>query len=111
MPKSIAMQLHEEGIQKVDSFLSSVCNARRLSADEVRAYVGRSLTVGWELQVETASTVRRLQVLIDAHFPFSLPRFFLADRPKFLTWPHIEEDGLLCLLADSKAARFRHPAE
>jgi sulfur-carrier protein adenylyltransferase/sulfurtransferase len=111
MPKSIALQLHEEGIQKVDSFLSSVCNARRLSAEEVRAYVGRSLTVGWELQVETASTVRRLQVLIDAHFPFSLPRFFLVDRPKFLTWPHIEEDGLLCLLADSKAARFRHPAE
>ena len=109
--KTIALQLHEEGIQKVDSFLSSVCNARRLSVDEVETYPGRSLTVGWELQVETAASVRRLQVLIDGEFPFSLPRFFLVDRPKFLTWPHIEEDGLLCLLADSKAARFKHPAE
>lgn len=34
-----------------------------------------------------------------------------TDRPKFLTWPHIEEDGLLCLLADSKAAGYKHPAE
>ena len=109
--KAIALQLHEEGIQKVDSFLSSVCNARRLSADEVGGYTGRFLKVGWELQVETAAAVRRLHVLIDGEFPFSLPRFFLADRPRFLTWPHIEEDGLLCLLTDSKAARFKHPAE
>jgi molybdopterin/thiamine biosynthesis adenylyltransferase len=108
---TIALQLHEEGIQKVDSFLSSVCNARRLCADEVQAYTGRFLKVGWELQVETPAAVRRLHVLVDGEFPFSIPRFFLADRPKFLTWPHIEEDGLLCLLADSKAARFKHPAE
>jgi molybdopterin/thiamine biosynthesis adenylyltransferase len=109
--KAIAVQLHEEGIQKVDSFLCSACNARKLSADEVEAYAGRFLKVGWELHVETAAAVRRLHVLLDGEFPFSLPRFFLADRPKFLTWPHIEEDGLLCLLAGSKAARFKHPAE
>jgi hypothetical protein len=109
--KTIALQLHEEGIQKVDSFLSSACNARRLSSVEVEAYSGRSLTTGWEFPIETAVTVRRLQVLIDAQFPFSLPRFFLVDRPKFLTWPHIEEDGLLCLLVDSKAARFQYPSE
>lgn len=95
----------------MDSFLASVCSARRLSADEVQAYVGRSLVAGWELQVETTSSERRLQILIDAGFPFSLPRFFLVDRPAFLTWPHIEEDGLLCLLADTKAARFSRPAE
>ncbi|MES2390901.1 MAG: E2/UBC family protein, partial [Acidobacteriota bacterium] len=95
----------------MDSFLTSVCNARRLSADEVQAYAGRFLKVGWELHVETPVALRRLHVLLDGESPFSLPRFFLADRPKFLTWPHIEEDGLLCLLADSKAARFKHPAE
>jgi molybdopterin/thiamine biosynthesis adenylyltransferase len=109
--KAIAFQLYEEGIQKVNSFLSSVCNARMLSTDEVAAYVGRFLKVGWELHVETAAAVRRLHILVDGEFPFSLPRFFLVDRPKFLSWPHIEEDGLLCLLADSKAARFKHPAE
>ena len=109
--KAITLQLHEEGIQKVDSFLTSVCNARRLSAYEVQDYAGRFLKVGWELHVETPATLRRLHVLLDGKSPFSLPRFFLADRPKFLTWPHIEEDGLLCLLADSKAARFKHPAE
>jgi molybdopterin/thiamine biosynthesis adenylyltransferase len=109
--KSIAVQVREEGILKVDSFLSSVCNARRLAEEEVQAYTGRCLTAGWELRIETVSTVRRLRVLIDARFPFSLPHFFLVDRPSFLTWPHIEQDGLLCLLAESKAAGFRHPED
>jgi hypothetical protein len=63
------------------------------------------------MTIETASTVRRLRVLIDAQFPFSLPHFFLVDRPSFLTWPHIERDGLLCLLAESKATGFRHPED
>ena len=102
--KSIAVQVREEGILKVDSFLSSVCNARRLAEEEVQAYAGRRLTAGGEMTIETVSTVRRLRVLIDAQFPFSLPHFFLVDRPSFLTWPHVERDGLLCLLAESKAA-------
>ncbi len=109
--KSIAAQAREEGILKVDSFLTSVCNARRLVEEEVQAYAGRCLTKGWEMTIETASTVRRLRVLIDAQFPFSLPHFFLVDRPSFLTWPHIERDGLLCLLAESKAAGFGHPED
>ena len=96
--KSIAVQVRAEGILKVDSFLASVCFARRLVEEEVQAYAGRCLTDGWEMTIETASTVRRLRVLIDAQFPFSLPHFFLVDRPSFLTWPHIEQDGLLCLL-------------
>ena len=96
----------------MNSFLSSQCNARRLTEEEVRAYTKRSLIkAGWELHVETTLAVRRLQVFIDAQFPFSLPHFFLADRPPFLAWPHIEEDGLLCLSAGSKAAGLRYPAE
>jgi sulfur-carrier protein adenylyltransferase/sulfurtransferase len=109
--RPLALQLYEEGVQKINSFLSSTCNARRLSTNEVHAYSGRSLTDGWELLIETGISIRRVQILIDGGFPFALPRFFLVDRPEFLTWPHIEEDGLLCLLADSKAARFGHPAE
>jgi molybdopterin/thiamine biosynthesis adenylyltransferase len=109
--KTIALRLREEGIQKVDSFLSSTCNARRLCEEDVQAYVGRTLIAGWELKIETVSSVRRLQVCLDPKFPFSLPHFFLVDRPEFLVWPHIERDGLLCHLVESKVARFTHPAE
>ncbi|MGO4212704.1 E2/UBC family protein, partial [Terriglobus sp. YAF25] len=107
----IAMRLREEGISKVDSFLTSVCNARRLSLGEIGAYEGRSLIAGWEFHVQTDLVARRLRVVLDSRFPFSLPNFFLVDRPEFLTWPHIEEDGRLCLRADNKVKRPDHPAE
>ncbi len=29
-----------------------------------------------------------------------MPRIALVDRPKFLEWPHVEIDGLLCLHPD-----------
>jgi molybdopterin/thiamine biosynthesis adenylyltransferase len=107
----IALRLREEGICKLDSFLTRVCSARRLSSEEVGAYEGRSLTSGWEFHVQTDLMTRRLQVLVDQRFPFSLPHFFLVDRPEFLTWPHIEEDGHLCLRAENKVAKPDHPAE
>ena len=43
---SIALRLREEGIYKLDSFLMQVCSARRLSSQEVGAYVGRSVDSG-----------------------------------------------------------------
>jgi molybdopterin/thiamine biosynthesis adenylyltransferase len=108
---SIALRLREEGIYKLDSFLTQVCSARRLLPQEVGAYVGRSLDSGWEIHIQANLTTRRLQVLLDQRFPFSLPHFFLIDRPEFLTWPHIEEDGRLCLEAANKVAKPDHPAE
>lgn len=108
---SIAGRLRQEGICKLDSFLTQVCNARRLPPEEVGAYKGRSLTSGWEFHIETVLMTRRLQILLDQRFPFSLPHFFLIDRPEFLTWPHIEEDGRLCLQAENKVAKPDHPAE
>ena len=41
----------------------------------------------------------------DSFFPFSRPVFFLLDRPGFVTWPHIDEDGKLCLLDDVRIER------
>ena len=83
---STAVRLRQEGICKLDSFLTQVCNARRLPPEEVGAYKGRSLTSGWEFHIETVLMTRRLQVMLDQRFPFSLPHFFLIDRPEV---PHV----------------------
>ena len=37
-------------------------------------------------------------VLIDHDFPYTPPRFAVHPPPEPLAWPHIEENGLLCLL-------------
>jgi molybdopterin/thiamine biosynthesis adenylyltransferase len=98
----------EEGISKADSFLLQECGARRLPDSEARSVEGRDLVAGWQMVVQTPATQRRLNIYADPQFPFSLPHFFLLDRPSFLSWPHIEDDGLLCLRL-STVAKFRQP--
>ena len=56
---------------------------------------------GWRIPVDFGEPEpRRIDVLIPAGFPSSRPQFGLVERPPFLTWPHIERDGSLCLLAN-----------
>ncbi|MDQ2844636.1 MAG: ThiF family adenylyltransferase [Acidobacteriota bacterium] len=109
--RSIAQTLHEEGLQKVDDFLTSTCSARRLTSQELGKITRAAMVSGWEFQIETQTATRRLRVSLDGSFPFSVPYFFLVDRPDYLVWPHIEKDGFLCLLTGTKAARPRFPAE
>ena len=101
----------EEGISKADSFLLQECGAIRLPDSEAQSVEGRDLVAGWQLVVQTPAALRRVNVCVDHQFPFSLPHFFLLDGPPLLTWPHVEEDGLLCLLSRSAVAKFRQPAD
>lgn len=107
----IMAQYREEGISKADSFLLQECGARRLPDSEAQSVEGRDVVAGWQLVMQTPVRERRVNVCVDREFPFSLPQFFLLDRPPLLTWPHVEEDGLLCLLSRSAVAKFRQPAD
>lgn len=108
---TIAKRLQEEGIQKVDTFLLSVCSACTLPSLELKNFARAKMIAGWEFTIDTEGGVRRLQVLLDEQFPFSVPYFYLIDRPPYLTWPHIETDGFLCLITGTKAAKPERPAE
>jgi molybdopterin/thiamine biosynthesis adenylyltransferase len=99
----------EEGIIKADTFLQRECGARRLSDSEVRSARDGAFVAGWQLSVQTPTALRRVNIYADGQYPFTLPHFLLVDRPPFLSWPHIEEDGLLCLLNRSAVANFRQP--
>lgn len=72
--------------------------AERLSAAQLSAYRGHGAVAGWRHHIEFPDRVRRLDVLVTAGFPFVPARVALVDRPEFLTWPHVEKDGLLCVL-------------
>jgi molybdopterin/thiamine biosynthesis adenylyltransferase len=98
----------EEGILRADSYLRRECGARRLPDADARSVDGRSYVAGWQLVLETDVARHRVNVYADHQFPFSIPRFCLVDGPPFLTWPHIEEDGLMCL-PTGRVAKFREP--
>ena len=75
-------------------------DARALTKDELRSYREREIFAGWRLKVQFSDDVRRLELLLPADFPWQPPRIALLDRPPFLTWPHVEQDGILCLASD-----------
>ena len=82
----------------------------QLGPTELRAYQGRGFVAGWRLTIQFADGTRRLDLLVDEWFPRSAPRAALVDRPDFLTWPHVERDGVLCLLPGTAAVDPTNPA-
>ncbi|OCK09691.1 UBA/THIF-type NAD/FAD binding protein [Thalassospira sp. KO164] len=72
-----------------------------LSATELGKYKGRKAAFGWRLSVEIDEEVCRLDLLLPQGFPWQPVRIALVDHPPFLTWPHVEKDGVLCLAPDS----------
>jgi molybdopterin/thiamine biosynthesis adenylyltransferase len=80
-------------------------NAVTLSDAELKVYASRSAALGWRLTVLFENgDVRRMDVIVDGAFPYTSARVALVDRPPFLTWPHIEEDGILCIPSDDAGA-------
>jgi hypothetical protein len=73
---------------------------RKLDRRELSAYRGRSPELGWRLPAEFSDGVRRLDVIVGGGFPSVPARVAVVDRPVFLTWPHVERDGVLCLMPD-----------
>lgn len=84
-----------------------------LGQHDLRGYHHRfQVVAGWRLAVDFGEPEpRHLDVLIPRGFPLSWPKFGLVDRPPFLTWPHIERDGSLCLLANLSEVDPDNPAE
>ena len=64
-----------------------------------RCYPRRPYVAGWRVGVTFADEKsRRIDVVATAGFPSIPVRTALVDHPPFMTWPHVESDGILCLL-------------
>jgi hypothetical protein len=73
----------------------------KLDPRELAAYRGRAPEKGWRFAADFPGGLRRLDVIVTAGFPSTPARIALVDRPPFLTWPHVEKDGVLCLFPDT----------
>ena len=94
----------------VGAWLAGLPGVRLLRPNELQVYASRGVMVGWRLAVGFDDRQRDMDLLLPAGFPRRPPRVSLVDRPKFLTWPHVEEDGVLCLLGDNAEVDFARPA-
>ena len=94
----------ERALQQVDSFLSGSMGAGRLTKSDLEGFADYSFTHGWRIPKERCQEVERdLLVFVNSDFPYAPPRFAVEPPPKPLSWPHIESNGLLCLLSSDAA--------
>lgn len=63
-------------------------------------YPGRDwIVAAWRISVVFSDGVtRRIDLVAGAQFPTTPVRTALVDHPEPMTWPHVESDGILCLL-------------
>lgn len=73
----------------------------RLDAATIAAdYPGREwIVAAWRISVLFSDDVtRRIDLVAGPGFPTMPVRTALVEHPEPLTWPHVESDGILCLL-------------
>ena len=64
-----------------------------------RCYPRRSFVAGWRVGFTFPDGIlRRIDLVATSGFPTIPVRTALVDHPPFMTWPHVESDGILCLL-------------
>ena len=87
----------------LDSHLTSVLGADVLDNAVIRSYGSSAFrpVSGWSVSRRFSDGQdRSLRLLVDGDFPYSSPRVAVYPAPRFLSWPHLEKDGRLCLYSD-----------
>ena len=106
-----AKDLRSTAIDQVDDFFAGLTGAGRLPNFVLDRYRKHVYKLGWRIPVDFSDGVRVLHVLADGEFPYTPLRVAVADPPDVLTWPHLESEGLLCVLPPDTAVSSANPAE
>ncbi len=82
----------------------------KLGDVELSYYRNRGFSGGWRLPILFSDeVVRHVDVLISRFYPVGHVRTALVEHPENLTWPHVEYDGVLCLLPNSSETDSNDP--
>ncbi|WP_423140849.1 ThiF family adenylyltransferase [Parablastomonas sp. CN1-191] len=94
---------------RVGKWLAANAGARPLTEDELRRYKAKGARCGWRLNVAILDQPTTLDLVFDARFPRSRPSVALTQPPAFPSYPHVEEDGRLCIVEDSDELDHSQP--
>lgn len=81
-----------------------------LSAPELAGIGKGRFTIGWKLAVAFEGGHEHiLAVVLPEGFPYEAPRIAVLDAPPILSWPHLEEGNVLCVLPSGTSADAEAP--
>jgi hypothetical protein len=88
-------------IARVSDWLQSFSNVSPLNDAEREPYSLREIREAWSLDFQKDfGDDGRLRLLLPSSFPFALP-LVAVDRSRYLKWPHVEVDGVLCAFSNA----------
>jgi len=96
---SSTMLSHAEAVAAVEEWLKANAPGRPLNAKELKQYRDDKFTSGWRISCCYQDVELELDLLLDGSFPYSLARVAVATPLPFPSYPHVEEDGMLCLVS------------
>jgi len=110
-PPDTARDRRIAAVASVDDFIAGRAEGEQLPPRVLERYGKYGFKLGWHVWVKFSDGVRReLHILADGAFPYTAPRVVAADGPGILAWPHLEWDGLLCILPTDAAVSGENPA-
>lgn len=104
MPNPAGFGQHgfEQAVLAVEVALRTKLNTpwHRLESQELAShYLTRRFARGWRIEMMFGDgATRAIDLLVGKGFPAGYPRTALVNGPGQLIWPHVEHDGVLCLL-------------
>src|SRR6056297_2026733 len=106
MPSRLSVEaVRDQNFRDLDAYLRGLDNACRL--EDVPADFATRFTDAWRVPVGFSDATRNLLVLVDDDFPFSLPRIAVEAGPALFEWPHLEKDGVLCVVPNLTSCSYQ----
>lgn len=99
-----------QSVTAVNDTLKALPAVRELTAAELASYKS-NFVAGWEIPGLVRDQALNLRVLLPEDSPFGRPRISVHPAPPLLSWPHLEEHGLLCILPSNASHQLRIPGD
>src|SRR5579863_2644418 len=101
--------IRKKSIALLGSYIESLPGAKELESSRVEGYADRGFIFGWAVPIAFDDGIRNFFVLLEHSFPFTAPRIALDGPQQFLLWPHVEWDGVLCILGSNSSVSSSDP--
>ena len=101
---------YAEAIRNIESVLVPFEGVRELAPWEMSPHKDH-FSHAWEVPGLCKNPALALRVLVKKNLPYDPPRIAVAPCPAGLVWPHLEENGLLCLKGDDEGFPISNPGE
>ena len=100
----LADKRRSAALTKVEDYIVGVVGGYCLPTHILDQYRKQGFGAGWRVPTSFPDDLcRQLDVLVDDDFPYTPPRIAVANGPDALAWPHLEANGLLCILSADAA--------